>query len=300
MTMNLYANDLILFAHIVDAGSFTRASDLTGLPKSTLSRRLAELENVFGERLMQRSTRRLVLTEFGERMLEYARRLVDDTEAATALALHRQVTPQGILRVSFPPEYHELSLVQILSAFSRSHPDVRLDIDLSSRRVDLVAERFDVAVRVAAQLPDDNALVARRIITLHNGLYASPAYLALHGTPQNPSQLQGHTGLVLVTSAGDQQIWRLSRSTTDHWEGLPLRTLSANSVGLQQALAVQGLGIVGLSESFARPHVDRGDLLRVLPQWHLPEMNVWCVTPGRKLLPQRTLAFIETLKEVLG
>ncbi|OXR50021.1 MULTISPECIES: LysR family transcriptional regulator [unclassified Pusillimonas] len=298
--MNLYANDLILFAHIVDAGSFTRASDLTGLPKSTLSRRLAELENVFGERLMQRSTRRLVLTEFGERMLEYARRLVDDTEAATALALHRQVTPQGILRVSFPPEYHELSLVQILSAFSRRHPDVRLDIDLSSRRVDLVAERFDVAVRVAAQLPDDNALVARRIITLHNGLYASPAYLALHGTPQNPSQLQGHTGLVLVTSAGDQQIWRLSRSNTDHWEGLPLRTLSANSVGLQQALAVQGLGIVGLSESFARPHVDRGELLRVLPQWHLPKMNVWCVTPGRKLLPQRTLAFIETLKEVLG
>lgn len=298
--MNLYANDLILFAHIVDAGSFTRASDLTGLPKSTLSRRLAELENVFGERLMQRSTRRLVLTEFGERMLEYARRLVDDTEAATALALHRQVTPQGILRVSFPPEYHELSLVQILSAFSRRHPDVRLDIDLSSRRVDLVAERFDVAVRVAAQLPDDNALVARRIITLHNGLYASPAYLALHGTPQNPSQLQGHTGLVLVTSAGDQQIWRLSRSNTDHWEGLPLRTLSANSVGLQQALAVQGLGIVGLSESFARTHVDRGELLRVLPQWHLPQMNVWCVTPGRKLLPQRTLAFIETLKEMLG
>ncbi|WP_249417636.1 LysR family transcriptional regulator [Pusillimonas minor] len=298
--MNLYANDLILFAHIVDAGSFTRASDLTGLPKSTLSRRLAELENVFGERLMQRSTRRLVLTEFGERMLEYARRLVDDTEAATALALHRQVTPQGILRVSFPPEYHELSLVQILSTFSRRHPDVRLDIDLSSRRVDLVAERFDVAVRVAAQLPDDNALVARRIITLHNGLYASPAYLARHGTPQNPPQLQSHTGLVLVTSAGDQQIWRLSRSNTEHWEGLPLHMLSANSVGLQQALAVQGLGIVGLSESFARPHVERGELLRVLPQWHLPQMNVWCVTPGRKLLPQRTLAFIDTLKEVLG
>lgn len=298
--MNLYANDLILFAHIVDAGSFTRASDQTGLPKSTLSRRLAELENVFGERLMQRSTRRLVLTEFGERMLEYARRLVDDTEAATALALHRQVTPQGILRVSFPPEYHELSLVQILSTFSRRHPDVRLDIDLSSRRVDLVAERFDVAVRVAAQLPDDNALVARRIITLHNGLYASPAYLARHGTPQNPSQLQAHTGLVLVTSAGDPQIWRLSRSNTEHWEGLPLHTLSANSVGLQQALAVQGLGIVSLSESFARTHVDRGELLRVLPQWHLPQMNVWCVTPGRKLLPQRTLAFIETLKVVLG
>src|SRR5690554_1124445 len=99
-TISLYANDLILFAHIVEAGSFTRASDLTGLPKSTLSRRLTDLENEFGERLMQRSTRRLVLTEFGERMLEHAQRLLDESDAATALALHRQAEPYGTLRVS--------------------------------------------------------------------------------------------------------------------------------------------------------------------------------------------------------
>ncbi|MFA7680449.1 MAG: LysR family transcriptional regulator, partial [Pigmentiphaga sp.] len=91
--MNLHANDLILFAHIVDAGSFTKAAEQTGLPKSTLSRRLTDLENEFGERLMQRSTRRLVLTDFGERILEHARRLQEETEAATALVLHRQVTP---------------------------------------------------------------------------------------------------------------------------------------------------------------------------------------------------------------
>lgn len=298
-TINLFANDLILFAYIVDAGSFTAASDQTGLPKSTLSRRLSELEAKFGERLLERSTRRLVLTEFGESILEYARRLQDDTEAATALALHRQRTPMGTLRVSLPPEYTELSIVQVLTQFSGLYPNVRLELDLSPRRVDLLAERFDVAVRVATKLPDDSSLVARSISTLHHGLYASPAYLKRHGTPQCPSDLDAHVGLALVTSSGEHQLWRLSRGDA-RWEGLPRQLLSANSVGLQQALCVQGLGIVSLSDSFAAGLVQKGELERVLPDWRLPTATVWCVTSGRRLLPQRTLAFIEVLKSVLS
>lgn len=297
-TLKLYANDLILFAHVVDAGSFTRASDLTGLPKSTLSRRLTDLENQFGERLMQRSTRRLVLTEFGESMLEYARRLVDESEAATALALHRQAEPYGTLRVSLPPEFYELSTDRVVSEFSRRYPDVTLELDLSARRVDIVAERFDVAVRVATQLPDDSSLVARQIIRLQNNLYASPGYLKRHGIPAEPADLLNHRGLVLVTSGGEHQRWLLS-SGTERWEGLPLHTLSANSMGLQQALSAQGLGIVGLSERFAAYLVGAGELERVLPDWKLPYTTVWCVTPGRRLLPQRTIAFIELLREVL-
>lgn len=297
--IKLYANDLILFAHVIDAGSFTRASELTGLPKSTLSRRLSELEDDLGERLMQRSTRRLVLTDFGESILEYARRLSDETEAASALAQHRQVTPHGTLRVSLPPEFHELSIVQIVTEFSRQYPNVRLELDLSSRRVDLVAERFDVALRAATQLPDDSALVARRLTTLNNGLFANPEYLKRNGVPQSPNELTEHTGLVLVTSGGDQQQWKLSRGT-ERWEGVPLNILSANSLGLQQELAAQGLGIVGLSDRYAQAMVDQGKLVRVLPEWSLPDIFVWCVTPGRRLLPQRTLAFIDLLKDMLG
>jgi DNA-binding transcriptional LysR family regulator len=297
--ISLYANDLILFAHVVDAGSFTRASEQTGLPKSTLSRRLTDLENEFGERLMQRSTRRLVLTDFGERILEHARRLLDETEAATALVLHRQVTPHGTLRVSLPPEFHELSLVRFLGEFSTQYPDVRLELDLSARRVDLVAERFDAAVRVATQLPDDSSLVARRITTLNNGLYASSDYLKRHGRPKKPIDLLQHIGLVLVASGGEQQPWRLSRGS-ERWEGLPVRTLSANSMGLQQALSVQGLGVVGLSGRFAEALIKQGVIERILPDWDLPPTTVWCVTPGRRLLPQRTIVFIELLKAVLA
>ncbi|NYT64887.1 LysR family transcriptional regulator [Alcaligenaceae bacterium] len=296
--MSLYANDLILFAHVVEAGSFTRAAELTGFPKSTLSRRLTDMENEFGERLMQRSTRRLVLTDFGVSMLEHARRLADEAEAATALALHRQVIPHGILRVSLPPEFRQLSLVEVLSRFSQQYPEVQLELDLSARRVDLIAERYDIAVRAATKLPDDSSLVARRITTLHNGLYASPDYLKQHGTPLEPADVFKHIGLVLV-SGGEHQSWQLSKGN-ERWEGRPHRALSANLLGLQQALAVQGLGIVGLSERFARPLVKQGALQRILPEWSLPSSAVWCVTPGRRLLPQRTIAFIELLKTVLN
>lgn len=295
----LHANDLILFAHIVEAGSFTRAAGQTGLPKATLSRRLADLENALGERLLQRSTRRLSVTEFGERMLEHARRLLEESEAATALAQHRRLAPHGTLRVSLPPEYHELCLVEVVDAFAARYPEVRLQLDLSARRVDLVAERFDLAVRAAAHLPDDRLLVARRIKTLCGGLYASPGYLRRHGTPRAPAELAPHVGLAMVGSGGEQEPWRLNDGA-ERWEGLPERTLAANSLGLQQALALRGLGIAPLSDRFAGDWVRQGALARVLPGWSLPPTMIWCVTPGRRLLPRRTEAFIETLQAVLG
>ena len=298
-SVNLYANDLILFAHIVNAGSFTRASDLTGLPKSTLSRRLSDLEDQLGERLMQRSTRRLILTDFGESILEYAHRLLDETEAAAALAQHRQVTPHGTLRVSLPPEFRELAVVDVVTEFARLYPNVRLELDLSARRVDIMTERFDVAVRAATHLPDDTALVARRITDLHSALYASPAYLKEHGTPKRPDDLLEHQGLILVSGGGEHLHWKLSKGK-EKWEGLPIRTLTANSLGFQQALAIKGMGIVGLSHRFACAAVENGTLEPVLPGWCLPTTVVWCVTAGRRLLPQRTLAFIDLIKQTLA
>ncbi len=296
----LYANDLILFVQVVDAGSFTLAAEHTGVPKATLSRRLAALENEFGERLLQRSTRRLVLTEFGEQMLHYARHLADGAADAVAYAQQRRVAPQGTLRVTLPPDYEELALTDVLVRFTDRYPDVKLELDLSARRVDLVAERFDVAVRAASTLPDDNALVARRVAVLHNGLYASPDYLCRHEAPQTPEQLHEHTGLTLLGSTGEHQDWELSRGN-ERWQGLPKHTLGANSVGLLRTLALRGLGIVGMSARHAqRVGGDQKALVPVLPGWTLPPTTIWCVTAGRRLLPKRTEAFIETLKDVIG
>jgi DNA-binding transcriptional LysR family regulator len=205
-TSTLHANNLILFAYIVDAGSFTLAAERTGYSKATLSRYMTRLEEALGERLLQRSTRRLALTEFGERMLEHARRMSEENDEAVALAGNRQAEPRGTLRISLPPEFGPLPVADAIERFARRYPQVRLQLDLSARRVDLIAERFDIAIRAAAQLPDDNTLVARRLTTQQSGLYASPDYLQENGIPETPDALAEHTGLILAVR-GEPQPW---------------------------------------------------------------------------------------------
>jgi len=296
----LDSEDLVLFARVVEAGSFSRAAERHGFPKATVSRRIGALEARIGERLLTRTTRRLSLTEFGERMLAHAQRLAEETDAANALAQHHQSTPQGRLRVSMPTGFaEEMGLVPFLLDYTAAHPRVRLEIDVSARRVDLIAERFDVAVRIAAQLPDDATLVARRVVDLESALYASPAYLARAGRPSSPQRLPEHAGLGLVSATGDLLPWILRRDG-QRWEGLPVGPLASNSVALQIALAARGLGIAALSSRVAQPYVDEGRLERVLPDWSLPTMAVWCVTAGRRLLPARTTAFIEMLRVALA
>ena len=292
------ANDLLLFACVMEAGSFSRAAQRCGLPKSTVSRRIAALEAGLGERLLTRTTRQLAITEFGERILDHARRLLEETEAAHALAQHRQAAPRGTLRVSLPPDFDELNLAALLPGFVAGHPEVRVELDLSPRRADLVAERFDLAVRVAARLPDDATLVARRIADLGHGLYASPGYLGRAGRPVSPQELSAHTGLRLIASGGEVQPWRLA-SGAERCEVLPSGPLAANSIGLLRELAARGMGIAGLSERQAAPLVAGGRLERVLPRWRLPTMTVWGVTPGRRLTPARVDAFLEAVRAAL-
>jgi len=187
----------------------------------------------------------------------------------------------------------------LILQYAASYPDVRLELDLSPRRVDLLAERFDLAVRAAARLPDDALLVARKLSEHANALYASPAYLARYGVPQHPDELlEKHVGLRMIGGNGDTIPWRLSREG-EAWQGVPNGPLAANSLPLQRDLALHGLGIVGLSEPFARRPLAEGRLQRVLAAWQLPAITLWCVTPGRRLLPLRTTAFIEMLRAAM-
>ncbi|MDQ7989872.1 MAG: LysR family transcriptional regulator [Candidatus Dactylopiibacterium sp.] len=297
--MELDANDLLLFARVMECGSFSAAAERGGLPKSTVSRRIAALESRLGERLITRSTRRLLLTDFGRGILEHARRLQEEAEAAAAFAQHRQAAVRGRLRVSMPGDFAEWLLPPLLLQFAATYPEVKLDLDLSARRVDILGEQFDLALRVAARLPDDATLVARALFEIHAGLYASPAYLKRYGTPASPDALMQHTALHLMASNGEPQRWRL-RHGDDHWEDLPAGPIGANSVSLLCQLAMHGLGIAGLSSRFVQDAVAAGRLVRVLPEWELPAMTVWAVMPGRRLIPARTRAFLETLASNLA
>eukprot|EP01036_Dinobryon_divergens_P038798 gene38798-50997_t len=170
------------FARVVEAGSFTKAADRLGLPKSTISRRLAAVEALLGERLMLRTTRRLSVTEFGAAVLEHARQVATEVDSAMALAQHRQAEPSGHLRVSMPSDIAMLVLGDTLASFARDHPAITLELDLSPRRVDLVAENFDLAIRMG-HLPEDSNLAARRLALFTGGLYAAPGWLPQDGSP---------------------------------------------------------------------------------------------------------------------
>ena len=293
------ADDLILFAELVQAGGFTALSRQRDLPKSTISRRIAALESRLGHQLLTRTTRRLVVTDFGQRMFEHAKRLQEEWQDAMAMAQHEQDLPQGLLRVSLPPDLSQLDLGSMLIQYAARYPDVRVELDLSARRVDLLAERFDLAVRIAAQLPDDSTLVARKLCDMPVHLYASSAYLRQFGTPEQPGDLLSHACLRLISSSGESLPWRLGKQQ-ELWEGLPTGPLSSNSPALQRELAVNGMGVVALADVLVTQEVASGKLEQVLPEWSLPKLTVWCVTSGRRLLPAKTRAFMELLQATLS
>jgi DNA-binding transcriptional LysR family regulator len=291
-------NDLLIFARVADAGSFSRAAERIGLPKSTVSRRISMLEERLGERIMLRTTRRLKLTEFGNQLLEHARQVAAEVDAVKALSEHRQIRPSGRLRVSMPSDFATLLLTDMLSAFIALHPAVSLELDLSPRRVDLLGENFDLAVRIG-DLPDDTLLAARRIAVFSNGLYAAPSYLAERGDPASPDELPQHDALRLLGRNGEAVGWSLLNGERK-WEGIPPGRTTANSPELLINLARTGSGIAAVPDYFALPHVHRGELRRVLPEWRMPSNTAWAVFPGRRLMPAKTRAFIDMLEAALA
>ena len=290
--------DLLIFARVAETGSFSRAAQRLGLPKSTVSRRLSVLEERLGERLMLRTTRRLSLTEFGLQLLEHARQVAAEVDAVKALSEYRQAQPSGRLRVSMPSDFATGLLTEMLAAFIALHPAVSLELDLSPRRVDLIGENFDLAVRMG-DLPDDAMLAARRIAVFSSGLYAAPNYLADHGKPTVPDDLYRHDALQLLGRNTEAVSWVLVRAE-QRWEGLPPGRAIANSPELLISLARAGAGIAAVPDYFAAPSVRRGELTRVLPEWSAPSATAWMVFPGRRLMAAKTRAFIDMVEAALA
>lgn len=291
-------NDLTLFAKVIDYGSFTTAADRIGLPKSTLSRRITRLEHQLGERLIIRNTRSLAITEFGQAILDHAHAIEQEALAVADLANYRQMTPTGHLKVSMPPNYIDFIKKEFFQRFVEKYPHVRLDLDFSSRRVDILAEHYDLAIRMASTLADDATLVARPLKVLAGGLYASPMYLKKHGVPKSPNELEEHVGIHLANSLGEIQQWQLSCGK-ESWQGIPSGPVISNSIEIVRLLAAQGVGIVSVTTTLAQQMVEEGRLVRLLEGWNMPTVTMWAITSGRKLLPLKVQVFLKELKESL-
>jgi DNA-binding transcriptional LysR family regulator len=286
-------NDLALFARVAEAGSFTKAAERLKLPKSTVSRRLSALETQLGERLLQRTTRKLTLTEFGQALLDHARQVVAEVDAVAALAMHRQAQPSGRLRVTAPADFAPEVMPRVLAEFIERYPAITLEMDLTPRRVDLISEGFDVALRMG-ELADDSQLAARRLVSMTTGLYAAPALLARQGEPVSPEALPHMDGLLVLSRTGEPMPWKLTRGE-ERWQGLPMPRAVINAPAVLLKLACEGCGIVATAEMIAEPHVKSGALVRVLPQWCLAPVDAWAVFPGRRLMPAKTRVFVDAV-----
>jgi len=183
-------NDMALFVEVVNAKGFRGAADATGVPNSTVSRRIGMLEKAIGLRLLHRTTRRVELTEAGQIYYERCRRIVDEARVAHEQLGEMLAQPSGVLRASLPVDFATIYMAPIIAAFAERFPRIRFDFDLTPRRVDLVAEPFDVAIRMGEQ--PSSALIARQLAVLSAQVYASPRYLARAGEPMSPEELSKH------------------------------------------------------------------------------------------------------------
>jgi DNA-binding transcriptional LysR family regulator len=294
---NISADDLILFTAIAEQASLVRAAEQLNMPKATVSRRLANLEATLGQRLLMRTTRRLALTEFGMEFLDHSRRVSEEVAATQDFVSSQEARPRGRLRVSLPGDYAKFQLSHAIATFIEGYPDIQLDLDLSSRRVDLIGERFDLAIRMGV-LDNDSTLVVRKIDEQHLGLYASPIYLALHAAPKRPEDLVRHVAVRMLSTRGTAIPWKLTRGKKI-WEEVPPGRLTMNSPDMIQQLLLDGAGIGAIPDRFAAEDVRRKRLVRVLPEWCLPSIPAWAVMPMRRYLPAKTRVFLEHIQQYM-
>jgi DNA-binding transcriptional LysR family regulator len=289
-------NEIVVFAKVVETRSFTAAAEQLGLPKSTVSRKLAQLEERLGVRLLQRTTRKLALTDIGQAYYERCARIVADASAAEQLVTDMQASPRGLLRVTTPVDLAATYFGPIVSAFTAAHPDVHIDLDGSDRLVDLIEENFDVGIRFGPL--SESTLVARKLCKTSFCLVASPAYLAAHPGPKDIDELDEHDR-ILFTPLARTQSWTLSRGDQTYEFGRPAR-IASNTLAAVRAVLLEGRGI-GLAPNFmVARDIEGGALIQVLPEWTTHTVDLYAVYPGRQNLPPKLSLFLDHVQAAMN
>jgi DNA-binding transcriptional LysR family regulator len=286
-------DDLLLFAQIAKVRSITGAAAALGVPKSTVSRRLAALEARLKASLVLRSTRKLELTDAGHELYEHSRRIGDEMALIKAWASRQQTEPSGRLRMSMPADFAQFWLADAIASFHARHPQVRLEIDLSPRKSDLVAEGLDCVVRIGA-LPD-SALYARKLTDIAVSLYASPLLMARHALPAQPRDMQDWPLIETRKTAATATVLRNGKRQAElPWRG----DVVVNSIGMVMQLMLAGAGAGLVPDVMCQADVRAGRLVRLLPLWHASTVPAWVLLPS-KTLPARTRAFVDHLMQAL-
>ena len=290
-------NRVSAFVRVVQDGSFTAAARALGLPKSSVSRSVAQLEHDLGIRLLHRTTRQIHLTDAGAAYFERVSQALGDIGEATSAASDTQSELSGVVRLTAPVDIGVWSLAPIIRRFVRKHPRIRVEVSLTGRVVDLVAEGFDLAVRAGPLR--DSSLIARRVGELQSVAYASPKYLARRGVPHELKDLGDHE-CVLFRSTSGTATWELR-----HGDGTVASVgvtglVASDDLSFVRKAVLAGLGI-GLLPTFLCGRAEaRGKLVRVLRDWSLNGAVLHVAYPSARLVPQRVVVLREHLLSELG
>lgn len=284
-----------VYVTVVETGSLVAAAERLDTSNAAVSRHISALEEHLGARLLNRTTRRLSMTDAGQDFHGRAQQILADVLEAEAITGAKALNPSGLLRISAPLSYGISRLGRLLPGFLARYPDLRLDVDLSDRLVDLATDGTDVAVRIA-RAPASTNVISRRIAAIGMNICASPAYLARKGCPAAPADLAQHETLSFsYLATGDA--WNLV-----HRDGTQatVRTrphVHASNGDILRDLAVQGLGIIIQPDFIVEKNLAEGRLQRVLEDWSMPDFSLYAVYLSRKFLPAKVRVFIDYLAE---
>lgn len=286
-------NDLALFAHVVEQQGFSAASRHLGIPKSRLSRRVSQLEERIGVRLLQRSSRRLLLTSVGQQFYERCQATVAAGEEAFDVARQATAQPQGLLRVSCPFTLAQFWLTPLIPSFMRAYPGVRLQLEVSNRRVDPLQENIDVVLRVRRPPFEDSSLVARPLGSTVDVLLASPALVERLGMPRSLGDLAAWPVLSLPAD-NERYRWALERGSESHDFAFTPHVVTDDMFALRH-LAEQGMGLALLPEIMCRDALADGRLVRLCGEWACAASEIQAAFASRRGMLPAVRAFIDHL-----
>ncbi len=285
-----------VFVAVVQYGGFSPAARFLGISKSAVSKRISQLEQQLGVKLLHRTTRKLSLTEAGEHYFEHALKANLAARDAEDAVAQLQGEPQGRLRINTPMSFGRLHMAPMIPEFLKKYPKIRIDLVMDDKRLDLVSGGFDLAIRGGA-LPD-STLVARRLATLNSVLCASPDYLERHGYPQQLDDLLQHNCLSFSYS-NDVKEWSFTQGNQRHSVVVSGSYQVNNSEALLEAVR-QGLGIARLPTFVAGPDIRAGKLVVLFPEYKMPELDINAVLIERQYMPAKVRAFLDFAIEYFG
>ena len=286
--------DLQAFVAVVEAGTFTAAADRLNLAKSAVSRRVSALEERLGVQLLRRTTRVLNLTDTGQSFYEHSSQILADLEEAEAAVLQEHGELRGTLRVALPLSFGVRHMCKPIAVFCHRHPRLKFDLNLNDRRIDLVEEGIDVAIRIAHL--KDSSLIARKLFDVRMVVAASPHYLKTHGTPQSPEELVDHECLV-YSNLPEPDRWAWTDEKNKKHVVAVKPAMRASSGDFLTNAAAHGLGIVIQPTFLASEAIRRGNLVPILAEYEWPKSPAYAVYPPTRHLSYRVRAFIDFLVE---